>query len=191
MPADTGTNSSSQIQSGGDGVGGVSLEAIVDEDVARAWGGRGGSALDQGFYCGARLGIFLLGLAVGLKAVDRLLIGAAGTKEKARGEEIGGEGAGHLHLLVDRRHFRPAVENMGDVVRVEHIEVFRSEQFRVAHFDAVLPVCRQLSEERVDEKLGIEEVFVVRARAITEALELGKLLHRDFVGDFVAKAESR
>ena len=158
-----------------------------------------------------------------------MLVSAARPEEKARGEEIGGEGAGHLYLFVDGGHFGPTVEHVGHIVRVEDVEIFRAEEFGVADFDAVLPVGRKLSEkfiergdeiaqalevrrierrklededagllamrgerseERVDKELGVEEVRVVGACAVAEAIQLGKFFHRDLVGHFEGQAES-
>ena len=191
-------------------------------------GGCSGSAFDQGFDCGAGFFVYFFGLGVGLEAVDRLLVGAAGAEEEAGGEEVGGERARHGHLLFDRRHFGPAVEDVSHVVGMEDVEIFRPEQLGVAHLNAVLPIGRELpeegiergnevaqalevrrikdgefedehagfpvmrrerAEEGVDEKFGLEEVFVLRPGAVAEAVELGKFFHRDFVGHFVAQPE--
>ena len=93
-----------------------------------------------------------------------MLVGAAGTEEEAGGEKIGGEGPGHGHLLVNGGHFGPTVEDVGHVVRAEDVEVFRAQQIRVAHLDAVLPIGRELPEEDIQ-----------RGDEIAEAGEVGRI----------------
>ena len=74
------------------------------------------------------------------------------------------------------------IAEAGEMGRVEGGE-FEDE-------DAGFPAMRREgSEEGVDEKRGVEEVFVLRSGAATKAVEAGKFFHRDFVGDFVAQAE--
>jgi hypothetical protein len=156
------SRSTSEVQSRGEGVGGIAFEAVVDEGVAGAGGGSGLAAMDEMLEGGPGFFVGFFGFGVGLEIFDGLLVGAAGAEEEAGGEEVGGEGAGHLHLLFDGGHFGPAVKDVGDVVRAENVEVFGAEEIGVADFDGVLPVGRKLAEE------GVE-----RGEEVSQAREVG------------------
>ncbi|MFM1945093.1 MAG: hypothetical protein RI897_4075 [Verrucomicrobiota bacterium] len=149
------------LDHGGDGIGGIAFEAVIDEDEGFAvWGGS--AMLDELGAGLAGFGEGFAGLVIGLEGLDGLGVFASGFEEEACGDEVGvGDGVRELELFVDGRHGVPGVVDVGDVVFLEAGEVVGDEPVAVTDFDTVGPVGRELGEEGIEIGEEIASLGVV------------------------------
>lgn len=149
------------LDHGGDGIGGIAFEPVIDEDKGfTVWGGL--ALLDELGAGLAGFGEGFAGLVIGLEGLYGLGVFASGFQEEACGDEVGvGEGVGELDLLVDRGHGIPGIEDVSDAVFLEAGEVIGDEPVAVTDFDAVGPVGRKFTEEGVEVGEEVASLAVV------------------------------
>ena len=87
---------------------------------------------------------------VGVESALGLLVRSSWREKKPRNDEVRGHAIRQGELLDHRRHPRPRIEDMGNAMLVQNVEILRLEEVLVLDLDPVLPPRRQLIQKGVE-----------------------------------------
>ena len=152
----------------------VTFQPVVHEYKCRLLGLK--RLLGDQLHAGPRVFIRFLDSLVGLERLHGRVIGRPSLEQRPHDHEIRGERLQDLGLLIELRHARPGVEDMGDVVIRQDTKVLRRQIILVADLDRILEPYRQRLQERIQQGQEIgrrrEGLLVERAELENQRTDL-------------------